>query len=335
MAFCAIILQLFLENAFDNSKYRRQMVTPIELKVEAYSVLDLALVFLGKYKQNQSVDKIGGGIVKKGSNRFIFDVDILGGKAPNDASISEYIIQKINLNLSSAPLPTGVPKLHAALPNTNTFTHGNLTIQLDFEDLNARIPFCKAFDRVSSGLVIKGLDKLSTGKSPVILQAQAKNKLQAFINQGKQFTKWPTIQFVASASTNLSSTTLEKNPPNVEPLKKWFTIEPYIINFVEKPNKEFKINLLTASKEILDAISDQHGGLVIPATKKFADYSSLIAQGGSLQNNCSNEIQFFELKIRVSTDQSNTYVIRCVCDATTPATHNQRLPFNIIKIEEF
>ncbi|MDR2371911.1 MAG: hypothetical protein LBD60_02065 [Puniceicoccales bacterium] len=333
IVFCALILTMFLGDVFEDAKYRQQMLCLPELKVEAYSALDLAITSLGNYKRNQCVDKIGSGIVKKGSDKLIFDADILCD-IPTNALISKYITQGIALNLFRASLPA---KFQIQVLSNNVIKHDNLTIQLDFEDLNAQIPLSKEFSDFSSGLVAAALDKLSASK-PSIIKSSATQEIKDFINNKKTFTKWSTVEYVVSEASNAKTgTKTGENPIDIEPLKEWFIIEPYIFKFnkTNKGGKHFKINLLTAPQEILDTISAQHGGIVMPTTRKFADFNALIDQGGPLENYCSNEIQFFALKVRVSNDQGNAYNIHCICDATNSQTRNQRLPFNIIKIEEF
>jgi hypothetical protein len=321
-------------------KYRQQMLCPTDLKVEAYSALDLALTFLGKYKKDPSVNKMGGGTIQKGNDKFIFDIDILG-KSPSDALISEYIVSKILLMLSSASCPAGFPKAQGT--SSNTFKHGDLTIQYDFEDLNARVPLCKVFNNNSKNLVAALLDKISSSNSSV-MNSVAKEEIKNFINNDKIFTKWPTVQYVASKAKSTIGSVTGKNL-DIESLKKWFTIEPYIVEDISKLNKKFKINLLTAPKETLETITLTQNSsaaspttVSIPTTEKFADYDTLIGQGGPLKDYCSNEVQFFALKVRVSNDLGNAYTIHCICDAVNRARgqpSNQRLPFNIIKIEEF
>ncbi|MDR0740177.1 MAG: hypothetical protein LBF34_00505 [Puniceicoccales bacterium] len=333
IVFCALILTLFLEDVFDNAKYRQQMLCLPELKVEAYSALDLAITSLGNYKQNQSVDKMGSGTVKKGDDKFIFDADILGD-IPTNALISKYITEKIYLNLSKASLPA---KFQIQRLSDNVIKHGNLTIQLDFEDLNAQIPLSKEFNDFSSDLVAAALDKLSASK-PSIIKSSATQKIKDFINNKKTFTKWSTVEYVVSEASNAKTgTKTGENPIDIGPLKEWFIIERCISKFnkTNKGGKHFKINLLTVPQEILDTISARHGGIVMPNSRKFADFNVFIGRGGILENYCSNEIQFFALKVHVSNDQGNAYNIHCICDATGSQTRNQRLPFNIIKIEEF
>jgi hypothetical protein len=334
VGFCGVILELFMSDILADIKYRKQMLCPVDLKVEAYSSLDCVLSFLGKYKEDANVEKMGSGTVNKDKGKLIFDADILG-TTPTDTLISKYIVQKIISSLSACPLPAGFPRPQVArdakwniIPNA--FKRDNLTIYYKFENLNNRIPLCKKFDTVSKGLVRKILSELakSSGAKSSAITGVVKNNIENFISNNKIFTKWSTIQHVASNGGKLTF--------NIELLKERFIIEPYIIDAIMNKNKKFKINLLTASKEILDAISDVNGNLVIPNTRKASDktYGPLIGQNGSLENYCSKEIQFFKLEVRVATDVGNSYSIHCFCSAEAP-TPNQRLPFNIIKIEEF
>ncbi|MDR1907082.1 MAG: hypothetical protein LBQ03_02600 [Puniceicoccales bacterium] len=326
-AFCTLILELFLESVLDNAKYRQQMLCPADLKAEAYSALDLALSFLEEYKKNQSVEKIGdNSIVRKGDNKLIFDEDILG-KIPDNTLISNYIAKKIALKLSTAALPSGFPKVEG-IPGTNQLKHGDFTVQYEFEDLSAKVPLCETFDdatkpsSASNGLVITVLDNLTQ------MNATSKTNIKNFIITQKNIaTKWSTIEHVAKSN-------VANNNIDIEPLKKLFTIEPYIINAITK-GKNFKINLLTTPKKILDAISAKNGNLSISTSRKARDYARLIGPRGALEPYCCTEVQFFALKVRVSTGTGNSYAIRCVCDAMSNKTRNQRLPFNIIKIEEF
>jgi hypothetical protein len=323
---------MFLESVLDNAKYRQQMLCLVKLKVEAYSILDLVLFHLWEYKKNQSVDKRGGGgTVKKGENKLIFDANILAlpnPTVPLDSLIAPYIIERIASKLSFSALPNGFPSIQQ-IPASNKFQHGDLTVQCDVEDLSARIPMSNLFNKTAKGLVIETLDRLPSNYD------KFKNNIKDFIRNDNTFTKWSTVEFVALSGD--SSGGKSHQTFDVEPLKEWFIVEPYIVNAIVKKDKPFKINLLTAPTKILEAISHSHGNLKIPDSRQFNDkeYDPLISNGGVLELYCSKEIQFFTVKVCVSTSTGNSHIIRCICDATSNPIRNQRLPFNIIKIEEF
>jgi hypothetical protein len=149
-AFCTILLALFLRNAIDNVKYRQQMQFPAALKMEAYSFLDLALAFLGEYKQNANAEKMNKdeGNVNKGQGKLIFDSSILG-ENPSGTAIAQYISRKIGEKLANASLPEHFPAITIATPpttpNAPCLKHGDFTIQYSFEDLSGKVPLCKNF----------------------------------------------------------------------------------------------------------------------------------------------------------------------------------------------
>jgi hypothetical protein len=333
MAFCSIILELFLEDVSDAAKYNQQMETPTDLKVVAYSVLDLAVSFLWEYKQNQSVDKKGGGTKKKGGNKFIFDAEILGD-TPNDLSISKYIVSQLSSLTSGAPFGSKFSRI-VQTGDGNSFTFGDYTVQLSFEDLNAKVPFCRTFNDttkkaaittnpMSKGLVLEAIQKLPKKYDGV------RSPLRDWINN-----KWKDIsirRWAAITSKAPASRAGGAVPFDVKSLGEFFIIEPYIIDAITNKNKEFKINLLTASKEILDAISDTSDIPTFSAGKITGDYDAIITRK-KLGKYCSTEIQFFELKLYVSF-KDDTYVVRAVYDATVQREPFQRLPFYVIKIEE-
>jgi hypothetical protein len=325
MAFCALILQLFLGDVFDIVFFLKRMGGPVALKVEAYSVLDGLLSLLGKYKQDSNVNSRDGRAVNKGGNKLIFDADILGG-VPGDAPIpageliSAYLAQQlVELARTSASLPVTFPK-PAGTGDPSTFRQGDMTVRIRFEDLNARTPLSKRFGDFSSDLPRAVLNKVPHG----CMSATGRANVRDFMSGGGIFSRWSTVQFVAN-----------DKKLDIKSLRKMFTLESCIDEFIGKLKPGFKINLFTAPKDILDAIG-QRSGTKIPDTRRLSDrtYDPLIGPGGSLSKYCSNEIQFCEITVSVSTDSGDTHEVRCVCDATSNWTSGRRFLFNIVKIEE-
>jgi hypothetical protein len=334
-----MILTIFLDNALENLKYRKQMQFPVRLKVEAYSFLDLALSFLGKYKADGTVEKYSettNPSVNKDSNKLIFDEEIISsGSSPdsrlvNNASITRYITKKIS-DKASINMDTTPGKLK----------HGELfTIEYSFEDLSAKLPLCGEFDANNNQLLQNIIDRLSV----LGLNSQQKSAFKTAITKNL-LTKWSTVEKILRDSYSGG------NPPEIdlENLKKYFTIEPCIIEAAKiKPpsapsapsatppsSTPFKINLLTVEPEISNALVSLTG-IAFPTPKTISNYDALIQSIPF----CSLEVQFFSLKVCVSTGINNSYVIRCICKTevaggSSANSTSRRLPFNIIKIEEF
>jgi hypothetical protein len=351
------------------------MQFPVALKVEAYSFLDLALSFLGEYKQNANAEKMNKdeGNVSKGQNKLIFDSSILGGNLSN-AAIANYITRKIGEKLSNASLPENFPAI-AMSPIANQLKHGDFTIGYEFEDLSGKIPLCKQFfDTSGSGFRSAIMDGIPSS----VLGFSEKSNLEKSIDQKQVHTQWSALEQAARGESLLSGS----SQLNIEPLKEWFTLEPCVVKAANE--KKFKLNLLTAKQEILNAISRAHGNLSIPSEKTAAAYGSLVSNA-ALKTYGSTEVQFFAIGVRVSTENGNAYTIHCICDtannaagdkdakskqdtaadkkklsenekdvmdkeekidmnvkvdsktngASGGATKQKRLPFNIVKIEEF
>ncbi|MDR1435539.1 MAG: hypothetical protein LBI77_04010 [Puniceicoccales bacterium] len=346
LAFCTMILTTFLDNALENLKYRKQMQFPVHLKVEAYSFLDLALSFLGKYKADGKVESYSETTttdrsVNKGSNKLIFDEEIISsGSSPdsrlvNNASITRYITKKIS-NKASIETDTNFSKLE----------HGEFIIEYSFEDLSAKLPLCKEFNTNSNRL----LQAVINNSNALGLNLQQKRALNDFVITNEHtFTKWSTVEKVLRNSSSSSG----NNPPaiDLENLKKYFTIEPCIIEAAKiKPpsapsaspssSNPFKINLLTVEPEISNALVSLTG-IAFPTVKTISNYDALIQNpSGNLNNFCSLEVQFFSLKVCVSAGFNNSYIIHCICQTDVSGgfsanSTGRRLPFNIIKIEEF
>jgi hypothetical protein len=362
-AFCTILLALFLRNAIDNVKYRQQMQFPAALKMEADSFLDLALAFLGEYKQNANAEKINKdeGNVNKGQNKLIFDSSILSENS-SDTAISRYITRKIGEKLSNASLPELFPAVSIAAspatPNALCLKHGDFTVQYTFEDLSGKVPLCKQFfDTSGSSFRSAITDAIPSS----VMGFSEKSNLGKFIDKNQILTQWSALEQVVRGESLLSSA----SQLNIEPLKDWFTIEPCVLKAANE--KKFKLNLLTAKQEVLNAISRANGSLSIPSEKTAAAYASLVSNA-TLKAYGSTEVQIFTLGVRVSLDNGNAYTLRCICTAIDGgekdenlkkknvdnveknainvkddtktskdggAGKQKRLPFNVVKIEEF
>ncbi|MDR1303071.1 MAG: hypothetical protein LBJ81_00425 [Puniceicoccales bacterium] len=363
-AFCTILLALFLRNAIDNIKYRQQMQFPAALKMEAYSFLDLALAFLGEYKQNANAEKMNKdeGNVNKGQGKLIFDSSILGDNSSGTA-IAQYITRKIGEKLANASLPELFPAVTIAAPpatpNALCLKHGDFTVQYTFEDLSGKVPLCKQFlDTTGSSFRSAITDAIPSSA----MGFSEKSNLGKFIDKNQMLTQWSALEQVVRGESLLSSA----SQLNIEPLKEWFTIEPCILKAANE--KKFKLNLLTAHQEVLNAISRANGSLSIPSEKTAAAYASLVSNA-AIKAYGSTEVQFFTIDVRVSLDNGNAYTLRCICstagsddkkdedgkkksmdnvkknninvkdDAKTStdggAGGQKRLPFNVVKIEEF
>ncbi|MDR3317358.1 MAG: hypothetical protein LBS71_00955 [Puniceicoccales bacterium] len=348
-AFCTVILTLFLRNALEDLKYRQQMQFPACLKIEAYSALELALSFLSEYKQSTSAEKVNENeSVGKEKDKLIFDGDILGG-TPDSILIANYITKKVSAKLAKASLSENFSPV-TPLPIPNQLKHGEFTIQYEFEDLSAKIPFCKQFfDTAGSSFRSAIMDMIPSSS----LGFSEKSSVEKFIDNRNTFAQWSSVEQVARGE-NFTSSSSELN---IEPLKEWFSIEPYIIKASD--DKKFKLNLLMAKQEILNAVSRSQGSLAIPSSKTIAAYKDLISKTKALDAYCSTEIQFFALRVRVIIENGNAYTIRCVCSCMTTSSSNaktsgsiktpsgenkqqqqtqeqqKRLPFDVIKMEEF
>ncbi|MDR0590851.1 MAG: hypothetical protein LBG09_03320 [Puniceicoccales bacterium] len=363
-AFCTILLALFLRNAIDNVKYRQQMQFPAALKMEAHSFLELALAFLGEYKQNANAEKMNKdeGNVNKGRNKLIFDSSILG-ENPNGTAIAQYITRKIGEKLANASLPEHFPAVAIAPASTATpgalcLKHGDFTVQYTFEDLSGKVPLCKQFfDTSGSSFRSAITDAIPSS----VMGFSEKSNLGKFIDKNQTLTQWSALEQVVRGESLLSSA----STLNIEPLKEWFTIEPCVLKAANE--KKFKLNLLTAKQEVLNAISRANGSLSIPSEKTAAAYASLVS-GATLKAYGSTEVQFFAIGVRVSLDNGNAYTLRCICtaidsgekdedskkknvdnvkknainvkdDSKTSGTKGgggqKRLPFDVVKIEEF
>jgi hypothetical protein len=183
-----------------------------------------------------------------------------------------------------------------------------------------------------------------------------KSNLGKFIDKNQMLTQWSALEQVVRGESLLSSPA----PLNIEPLKEWFTLEPCILKAAN--DKKFKLNLLSAKQEVLNAISRANGSLSIPSEKTAAAYASLISSE-ALKAYGSTEVQFFAIGVRISLDNGNAYNLRCICSAIEDdkkksvdnvkknninvkdvgktnsasggAGEQKRLPLNIVKIEEF
>ncbi|MDR2806882.1 MAG: hypothetical protein LBB11_01875 [Puniceicoccales bacterium] len=393
-AFCTTILTLFLENAFDDAKYRQQMQSSARLKVEAYAFLDLALDFLDKYRKEANAEKLSGENppINKGADQLVFDSDILGAD-PNAISIGNYITQKVHQRLSrkEADFPKDFPPVVAVTSTAEIpgqLKHGDYCIRYEFEDLTGKIPLCKEFFS-KTGIAFRTavMDMIPSNQ----LGVNEKENVGKFIDQNLTFTGWSAVEKIARGESLLSRTA---SPCNVEYLKQWFTIEPAIIKAQKSPPthrqsqpspsssskrssgkgdpnnasktsstsnpaaQEKKLNLLTVKPEILQAIAKSYGGLALPSARTFMEYQQFINVNGALKSYCGLEVQFFALTVSVTAGGNNTFILRCICEATrgnnaqTPnrrqndarekipdATPNaaagKRWPFNMIKMEEF
>jgi hypothetical protein len=352
-AFCTILLALFLKNAIDDVKYRQQMQFPAALKAEAYAFLDVALAFLGEYRQNAQAEKMNKdeGNVNKGQNKLIFDSSILG-ENPSDSAVAHYIARKIGEKLANASLPEHFPAVTADSAS-HQLRHGDFTIQYTFEDLSGKVPLCKQFFDTSGSSFRSAITDAIPSSA---MGFSEKSNLGKAIDKNQLFSQWSAVEQAARGESLLSS----PSPLNIEPLRDWFTIEPCVLKATEE--KKFKLNLLTAKPEVLNAISRANGNLSIPSEKTAAAYENL-ASNATLKAYASTEVQFFAIKVRTSLDNGNAYSIHCICAAAEKdgdkknvdnmkknninvkdvsktkgagsGAASGRLPFNVVKIEEF
>jgi hypothetical protein len=346
--FLSIILTLFLGSAIDDLKYRQQMRSGTELRVEAYSFLDLALSFLGEYKKKGEVETFDGNSkVEKAKNKLIFDAEILGGQNDEDIAglISRYIAERIGGKMQqvsvlqttegTADKETG-PKRRSA-----TLKHGNYMIDYEFEDISAKIPLCKEFDQTSESRPYGGLISIIANKAP----NNGVKKLMDHITKGGALSKWGSVEAVIR-DTGFSSSSSET--VDLNELKEIFTIEPCALKaagYNDSPNAagsrkpgKFKINLLTAHKTILEALDgarEKAHKLVDRSNRNTYNFNDDLED---LKKYCSVEVSIFSLTVKVSTQSGNSFALRCICDDTDAAPGNGtpgRSPFRIAKIEEF
>jgi hypothetical protein len=380
-AFCTVIATLFLRNALDEIKYRKQMQISTIAKIEAYSFLNLILSFLSNYKKTDNVSSVSDSNnrgVKKEPNKLIFDEEIVGTLSapsfynPSNLSgpsmsdlISMYIAKNIPKELASTD--GNWPNNFAGVTLDATATHarlkhGDLTIEITFEDLNAKIPLCKEFDDSAPGLIKAALAACGVPESSI-------SKINEFLgiteklskNDPKYIFNWTTFEKIGNTT---DSNVLQK-------VKTIFTLEPSIAGKSNKPiaaakdiatdknttapntkpeakkppmpqkstNSNLKINLLTACNELRNQINSwAQGGNIISRAgitlsnnrkkediEKFINDHSINISGGDrkqFSNFCSAETLFFSLKICVNDGTGSSFSLICFCEVSSSIATN-------------
>ncbi|MDR0418396.1 MAG: hypothetical protein LBH08_03110 [Puniceicoccales bacterium] len=370
-AFCTIIATLFLRNALDEVKYRKQMQISAIAKIEAYSFLNLILSFLSNYKKTDNVssalDSNNRG-VRKDPNKLIFDEEIIGAlptpsfhnpsnlSAPSISDlISVYIAKNIPNELANADgnWPNNFTDVTFDTTTTHArLKHGDLTIEITFEDLNAKIPLCKEFDSSAPGLIKVALASCGVPESSI-------SKINEFLgiteklsqNDPKYIFNWTSFEKIG----NITDSNV------VQKVKNIFTLESSIVSKSNNPtakgaatdknipghkkspmppkiiNSNLKINLLTACHELRNHINSwaQGGNIISKAgitlsnnrkkedIEKFINDHSINISGGErkqFSNFCSAETLFFSLKICVNSGTGNSFSLICFCETSSSTT---------------
>lgn len=335
--FLSIIATLFVQIAIESVKYRRQMNLSTDARVEAYSFLDAGLAFLDRSAKEDKVPKVTGSIapgtpidlpnnfVGKNSKvgKLIFDREILGGKDPvprgvvndkYDSSclvISNFLALAVGKALKNADgtiiIDNSVEEGLQGLAHRHSGTkkiclqHNGFTIEYTFEDLSNKIPLCKPFYELIKKENSSFFDGLSNRSSA-----------DTFFNSH--------VMCLTEKEARNGLGISEDN------FKKYFTVEPCAIDLAMKNNETllsgtpFRLNLLTADKDLLDKINSTFF-TNFPTSGDNKKYSSF---EGKLNDNrpefkkvkkfCSTDVSCFSLRVRVSKkDKAFTLVCYCTC----------------------
>ncbi|UPA28569.1 MAG: hypothetical protein LW808_000650 [Verrucomicrobiota bacterium] len=324
-AFISVLAILFTKQSHEMLEYRTEIQIDQKARVEAYSFLELALTFLSKSCESDSVPYLNSNTraweaakhANSTKNGLTFYKEIVAPENPNDdqsieKAIGEYITQcvtktagvalaigeEVKLENRNLEKLKGYLQIKNASGNNVPMIHhkgtqGTFDTYYTFEDLSNKLPLCAAFYKKNKNLINAALRSVS-GEYSNSADAMS-DYLTA--DHPKTFHNWNEVQ---SALGNVNAAKLES-------LKRLFTIDREVLEHCENR----KVNLITAHESLLDVVSNHLG--LMTSLKGHARDQSLIKDLGTHPEAklYTDQTQIFKLGVHVVHNNDSIFQLQC------------------------
>lgn len=349
-AFGVAILTAFLQESIFHVKYCSSARPPVNLTVQAYSFSDLMLIYLTEINSVSTPEHEIAGFDKENPTEILItnkDLDPDSGKNKHPIvnpvfsyRLTEKLLKKLkderilpsffsfDFRGRKSLADSNIYEIEVSPKSgaPNNFIPFKVTYYL--EDLLDKVPLCEKFQE---GITFKKNRSLHLWDRKTLPDFSRK-KLR------------PDNNFPIQSWNTVAEKLGKPNEWTIPKLKKYFTINPFVCKDADDKKKRdyVKINLCRCNQDVLKAILVEGKEDGYSESNLTGELSSNMTVNGKPSHHFCSTMRYFTLTTRV-TSGIKSVSVRITCRTTPltkglgsdPAPVKNRLPFEVLNVEEF